>query len=173
MELVQSPLVPNFPYKTIWNPHVPPKINLFFWTASLSKISTQDSLQRRNFKLASRCPLCLSHCEFTEHLLLSCQFACKVWSLILPSHSSWIPPLSILQLAQTWSSNTITGPAKLIWDLVPAAVLWEIWNERNTRIFQEKSQSYFQDLMFNHRPIIEYMDSDSETPVMVDFLKPH
>ncbi|RZC85287.1 hypothetical protein C5167_041467 [Papaver somniferum] len=114
MELVQSPLVPNFPYKTIWNPHVPPKINLLFWTASLSKISTQDSLQRRNFKLASRCPLCLSHCESTEHLLLSCQFACKVWSLILPSHSSWIPPLSILQLAQTWSSNTITGPAKLI-----------------------------------------------------------
>lgn len=53
MEQIQSPLIPNYPYKTIWNPHVPPKINLFFWTASLNKISTQDSLQRRNFKLAS------------------------------------------------------------------------------------------------------------------------
>ncbi|XP_026405634.1 uncharacterized protein LOC113300647 [Papaver somniferum] len=143
VENAQDVSVTNFPYKAIWNPHVPPKICFFYWTATHNKIATQDSLQHRNFKLASRCPLCPVECESTEHLLLNCHFSRKVWSLILPRTRWWIPPLTVLQLAQTWSSKGILGPAKEIWDLVPAVVIWALWNERNRRIFEDKSLSHF------------------------------
>ncbi|XP_026430763.1 uncharacterized protein LOC113327856 [Papaver somniferum] len=143
-EFPRDPSSPPFPYKSIWNNHVPPKVCFFYWTAALCKISTQDSLQHRSYSLASRCPLCKSERESTQHLLLSSQFTRTVWSLILPNHIPWNPPPSIIHLAQSWSFKDINGLAKEIWDMVPAAIIWVIWNERNNRIFEENYLSNFQ-----------------------------
>ena len=64
-----------FPYRSIWNPVIPPRMSFFAWEASWGKVLTLDQLKRRGRALANRCFLCEEDEEDINHLLLHCKKA--------------------------------------------------------------------------------------------------
>ena len=60
----------DFPWQSIWNPIVPPKLGFFAWEASWGKVLTLDQLKRRGISLVNRCCLCEESEETIDHLLI-------------------------------------------------------------------------------------------------------
>ena len=59
----------TFPFKSIWNPCVPSKIEFIFaWETSWGKILTLDQLKRRRRVLANRYFLCEEDEEMVDYL---------------------------------------------------------------------------------------------------------
>ena len=68
-KLVHS-LPTAFPFRSIWNPIVPPKLGFFAWEASWGKVLTLDQLKRRGIPLANMCFLCEDDEETIDHMLI-------------------------------------------------------------------------------------------------------
>jgi hypothetical protein len=122
---------------SVWKIWAPPKIKFFAWLFVQDRIWTSDRLERRNWNNWGNCPLCNRAVESVEHLFVHCRFSIRLWTLI----KDWLG-LHLLQL-NTWR----TLPFSDWWSLVTKrkgmasfALLasWEIWNERNARVFKNK-----------------------------------
>jgi len=87
--------------------------------------------------------MCRKEEETLDHLLDRCEFASMIWVkaetrfrrtdkvLGHPDHS-----------ISDWCTNTFGNPLlNQIWELFPRFVVWELWKERNSRIFEGKDKS--------------------------------
>ena len=91
-----SPTV-EFPYRLVWNPVVPPKIEVFAWEASWGKALTMDQLKRQGLTLVNRYVMCEEDEETIDHLLIHCKCAKLLWDLFLSIvEISWVFPHSVL-----------------------------------------------------------------------------
>uniref|UniRef100_A0A8I7BH24 Reverse transcriptase zinc-binding domain-containing protein n=1 Tax=Hordeum vulgare subsp. vulgare TaxID=112509 RepID=A0A8I7BH24_HORVV len=127
----------------IWGAWATGKCRFFVWTAILSKILTADVLLRSNNYF---CPLCMRNLETTYHLLVDCPWSRLVWDAI-----ATMTKLPSLELA-TWNdSSDLKTWMNMRFRLAQAdnrkkvltvmhLVLWEIWLERNRRIFSLDSR---------------------------------
>ena len=73
----------DFPSKVIWYSWVPPKVGIFAWEATWSKILTFDKVQKRWCATANRCYLCGKEEESCD-LLIHCNVTSGVASSFLP-----------------------------------------------------------------------------------------
>ena len=95
----------------------------------------------------SRCPLCVSDEENADHLLLHCSFASEVWKDSLKiSLDRFSMPANTQELMKTWANISPFNTAKkdilkASWMWLPKFICWKLWNERNNRIFREKSST--------------------------------
>ncbi|XP_026442183.1 uncharacterized protein LOC113341574 [Papaver somniferum] len=130
--------VDDFPWFFIWKPDIPPKINFLVWCAFHGNLNTLDMLQCKGMDVYSSCVLCGDSPESKNHLLLHCKIARKIWSALTPTENwSWVFPESMMALAHTWQNNHLSNSGKVVWGLIPAAIIWIIWTERNCRTFEE------------------------------------
>ncbi|CAH1425832.1 unnamed protein product [Lactuca virosa] len=69
--------------KIDWIPEVPTKVRCFIWRAVLNGIPTACALQKRgiNFNIVM-CSYCDLEREDTDHVLIKCSMAAKVWEEI-------------------------------------------------------------------------------------------
>ena len=70
----------DFPWHSIWNPIVPPKLGFFAWEASWGK-------EREGIPLVNRCFLCEEEEETIDHLLIHCSRAKMLWNLFFAMRS--------------------------------------------------------------------------------------
>ena len=63
-----SPAI-EFPYRSIWNPVVPPKIGFFAWKVAWGKVLTLDQLKCRGRAFANICFMC----EEDEETFVDCR----------------------------------------------------------------------------------------------------
>jgi hypothetical protein len=49
----------------------------------------------------------------------------------------WVMPSSVLDLLTGWGTVLGCGPGFRIWKQVPLCVLWGLWRERNSRLFED------------------------------------
>ncbi|XP_059066332.1 uncharacterized protein LOC131857651 [Cryptomeria japonica] len=79
--------------------------------------------------------------ESLDHLLLQCEEAQKVQSFLL-GKLGWMVPLpnTVLDLFSSWKIPSRRSVFSNLWLVAPSLVIWEIWKERNRRIFQEKEE---------------------------------
>ena len=98
----------DFPWRSIWNPIVPPKLGSFAWEASWGKVLTLDQLKRRGIPLVNRCCLCEENEETIDHLLIHCSRAMMLWDLLLAiTNFNWVFPHTVRQLLLAWQSASV------------------------------------------------------------------
>lgn len=137
-----------FDTKRLWKAKAEPKVLLFAWTAMYEKAPTADNLEAKGWDNNVVCPLCLTSAETNYHLLISCEFAQEVLKLVTtrasrPNLLQNIPPN--VQVAQ-WLQYATEQVPKEHRRVMTGKILyawWNIWKERNRRIFQgiEKNQT--------------------------------
>ena len=131
---------------SIWKTWALPKAKFFTWLITQNRVWTSDRLARRGWDHSPFCPLCRATMETSLHLISECRYTRRIWGRIatwvaLPDLSppNWKPSSNTLD----WWINVTTIPAtprKAVRTLV-MLVIWEIWKERNMRIFQHKESS--------------------------------
>jgi hypothetical protein len=117
------------------------KIKLFVWMVQHKKILTWKNLRKKGFVGPSRCQLCGLHEETMDHLLHLCTFTSTLWN--------WVAPIfrqtdrdenDITKTLKNWrknlSENETVNTAST---LIPGFLIWDVWKERNNRIFNDKA----------------------------------
>ncbi|XP_026451805.1 uncharacterized protein LOC113352163 [Papaver somniferum] len=131
--------VDNFPHHFVNKNGVPPKVSLLLWCAVHGILNSLDMLNRKGMEVYSSCILCGNCNESQEHLLLHCKVAYKTWMAVMPkTHWAWVFPETMYSLAHSWSHSSLSSNGKVVWDLIPSAIVWILWRERNCRIFEDK-----------------------------------
>jgi hypothetical protein len=93
------------------------------------------------------CPLCRTTPETTLHLLAECRYSRRIWTVVanwLGIHdllpSEWTPTTSTSDWWISVTSTPNTPPHKGLRSIT-LLVSWEIWKERNRRIFDHRESS--------------------------------
>ncbi len=107
------------------------------------ELLTADRLVKRGWIGPSICSLCCADGKNLDHLFFTCPYAVAVWEGIL---FKW--PLSCVRLldssgdlATRWrmAREPSRGPSQAEFDTTFAAGCWELWIERNKKIFDNLS----------------------------------
>lgn len=124
-----------------WTPTIlkgscPAKINLFNWLARDNKILTLENLaMRRCNQLHSiTCVMCHADIESVDHLLIHCPVASHLWLFFGQLLGGCRAPQSLKDLWGDWRKH-LKKPLIPFWDWLTRAIIWNIWLERNNRIF--------------------------------------
>jgi ribonuclease HI len=172
-------------WNKIWSLKHWPKITLFLWLVSHSSILTWDNLTKRGFVGPSLCILCGEAEETMNHLLNSCPYTAQIWdqAAIIMRTSDRLRD-SILETIMEWRDKAFHSPyLNHIWQLLPGFVLWQVWKERNRRIFRSTSIPWQQCWRYCHRNIMETLHlrnwssvdltcPPSELPILRYWLQP-
>jgi hypothetical protein len=129
---------------TVWKAWAPPKVKFFAWLANQNRIWTNDRLAKRGWQNSGPCPLCKQASETVDHLFYKCRYTIRLWDMIKGwlqlghlDTSNW----HLFQSANDWwvsqSDNNI--PNRKAMATLTMLISWTIWNERNARVFRQKS----------------------------------
>ena len=134
--------ISTLPLELCWDPAGLPKAGIFLWAAMQKRILTADRIRKMGFEGPSRCILCKEAEENPEHLLYACKVSQECWRW-LQSKLNWTSPLASKWIDHLlgWPKNASHKIYGKLWNISPAIVLWEIWKERNRRLFQNQSLS--------------------------------
>jgi hypothetical protein len=129
----------SFNSSAIWEASAEGKHKLFMWLFVQNRILSADCLLLRSWTCNPVCILCDQGRETAAHLCLHCVFAREVWFLV----SNWSPGLIVAPQqgfsTEQWWNIAVQGRPKHIARKVAAILMctaWNIWKERNPRIFQ-------------------------------------
>ena len=130
------------PVSSLWHKDVPLKVVLFAWRLFHDRLPTKDILFRRqviNFD-AQACVGESGEMETSSHLLLHCDMFGSGWYFIL----RWLGIYFVLPsdvISHFIQFSFLCGAAKSkrsILQVIWYATMWEIWKERNNRVFNNK-----------------------------------
>jgi hypothetical protein len=121
-----------------------PKITLFLWLVLHSSILTWDNLLKRGFTGPSICTLCGGAEETLNHLLNTCPYTAQVWDQVaIIMRTSDRLRDSVIDTLSNWRDKAFSSPyLNRVWQLLPGFVLWQIWKERNRRIFRNQAHPW-------------------------------
>lgn len=127
-------------WKRLWKIKVPQKIKHFLWKICHNSIPVLANLWKKKLVNSALCPLCLKEPKTIEHTLLLCEWTRGVWFGL---QIQCIPDRSRLSTLHEWMamkfeefSRTQDFQEFAISSL--CCVLWSIWKERNSAIFEKK-----------------------------------
>lgn len=129
----------NIVFDFIWKNVAPHRVQCFGWLTQLGRVKT--SLYLYNLGIIQNledvaCKFCNLEHESLDHLLLHCQFVWELWSEVLSWWDiQWVVPQNVNALFIWWMNCKIKSSQKIIWNCIPLAVIWSIWNMRNNHIF--------------------------------------
>ncbi|WVZ90520.1 hypothetical protein U9M48_036814 [Paspalum notatum var. saurae] len=129
----------------IWRARAENKCKVFAWILIKNKILTADNLAARGWPHQTSCTLCNGPMESALHLCLSCPYAQEVWNHVLAWENLSLPqqaePRYATNLGEWWESAATLFPASRRRDFSGVVIytMWNIWKERNRRIFENCS----------------------------------
>lgn len=132
--------ITHAPFKPIWTTQAEPKQRFFGWILLHQRALTAENLLKRRWPCDWICCLCTSAFEDNCHLAKECPFSTAVWDKICQwqGHCNIPQQQTANSLAEWWNMLCQISPAprrkKILGDLI--VTWWNIWIERNRRIFQ-------------------------------------
>ena len=142
---IHPPLVPSVTVSDLWHMDVPPKVVLFAWRLFRDRLPTKDNLHHRDVvdRDSRSCVAGCGSIETSQHLLLHCNIFGLVWYFIYRwLDISAVVPAQVLQhFHQFRFSGGISKKRRSILQVIWFATAWEIWKERNNRLFNDKECS--------------------------------
>ena len=91
-------------WKKVWKADCIPKVNSFIWLLCHNKLLTAENLRKRGINGPSRCPLCNSDEESSNHLFLQCKFSLLIWGSVLPHGMDLHFPDNAVHLFREWNN---------------------------------------------------------------------
>ncbi|XP_020252239.1 uncharacterized protein LOC109829580 [Asparagus officinalis] len=130
-------------HDTVWDKLNYPKHSFIMWLAIQDKLLTQDRLHKRGIIQSNQCLLCEGAvAESRNHLFFDCNFSNCVWNGIM----EWLKfkwRSADWYLLMNWYTSRLRGKGskQRIKRLALTATIYNIWRERNARIFKEEFRS--------------------------------
>ncbi|XP_020262887.1 uncharacterized protein LOC109838866 [Asparagus officinalis] len=129
-------------HDTVWENLCYPKHSFILWLTVNDKLQTQDRLLKHGIIQASVCKLCDGTSESRNHLFFECKLSNFVWNGIMEwlkfkwRSCDWSALLN-------WYSFRLRGKCikQKIKSMALAAVVYNIWRERNNRMFKLKNRA--------------------------------
>jgi len=139
---ISPPLVNPVPVADLWHKDVPLKVVLFAWRLLRDRLPTKENLYHRGV-LDRDSILCAAGCDLVEssqHLFLHCNIFGSVWHLIYRwlGISAVVPSQVSAHFTQFSVSGGVGNKRRSITQVIWFATVWEIWKERNNRLFNDK-----------------------------------
>lgn len=134
--MLHTGAAPFLGHNLIWRAWAPLKVKIFLWLALRRRHWTADRRRRHGLEAQDRCHLCDQSPESIDHVLALCPYSRKVWFLVLQAMGVQLSPSSATTLQ--WRHrirSAATGPRKKGLDTLFALVSWQLWKERNARLF--------------------------------------
>nr|AAM08521.1 Putative retroelement [Oryza sativa Japonica Group]AAP51826.1 retrotransposon protein, putative, LINE subclass [Oryza sativa Japonica Group] len=128
----------------LWHAKGPAKCKFFLWFAFQRRCWTADLLLKRGLDSHSASPFCGQELETANHILLDCIFARQVWLRVLsPLGWTTLSPPRGSCLQDWWPSSRVGLPGHLraSFDSMVLLVSWQLWKERNSRVFDSALSS--------------------------------
>jgi hypothetical protein len=126
-----------FPWKCCWKPKVPPRVAFFLWTTVLSKILTVENLRKRHIIIVSWCCMCKSNKESIDNLFIHCLVEKELRNAVFCIFGVlWVMSQTVRELIEGW--HVFKHHQIRIWTVVPHCIIWSLWRERNSRIFEDR-----------------------------------
>lgn len=130
-----------------WKTKAPPKCRFFTWLMLQNRIWTAARLLMRECPNEYFCPLCIRNLETVSHLFKECHYSSMIWDKL--GHWLRIQRLQPANWEQTedfgqWFLNLGNSCAATKRDGLRSLVMlavWEIWKERNRRVFNNAARS--------------------------------
>ncbi|KAL5549263.1 hypothetical protein UlMin_004494 [Ulmus minor] len=123
---------------------------VFAWLVFHGKLNTCDRVQRKNPQMnlfPNMCAMCKKDAETADHLFLHCMTARYLWVKVLGEVGLyWVDPATVkgIMLDRTLGFGR-NKMAQTLWNCMVFSLLWNIWMERNSRIFEDK-ESVLEDI---------------------------
>lgn len=129
-----------------WKMKAPPKCRFFIWLLLQDHIWTAARLQLRQWPNEYFCQLCVRNLETASHLFMECPVVRSLWERV----ALWVRQASLRP--SNWVGATLPDWFIKITTDLPAAkkqglrslimlVMWEVWRERNARVFRKECRS--------------------------------
>jgi hypothetical protein len=151
----------QFNGNSIWKAEAEGKHKFFAWLLVQCKILTADKLMARQWPCNPLCSLCNQEQETAAHLVLHYSYAKQVWEKM----ASWTqqlvrPPTDSLEIIDWWQKELAQLPPKTRRN--KAALLmycaWNIWKERNRRVFDQVSKTPAEVMQEIKAEVIEHQE---------------
>lgn len=131
-----------FPHKQVWNPKVPLKVSFLIWSICHDGAPTLDMLLRAGLIQNDICLLCDTEQETQNHLFLHCSETRKLWRYFLDNFKLlWVFSDSVKRNVWEWSSFKCRSFKRKLWSILPFAIWWTVWNERNNRLYMNQRRN--------------------------------
>lgn len=140
-----------FDFNSLWKAPAEPKMCFFGWLILHQKTLTAQNLLRRHWPCNWICCLCTSAFEDTNHLLnaetkhlfCQCAFVRDVWTQVHAWQNLAATPFQPMDVSSSWDQINSSGTSSQKQVLRGALLTtwWNVWLERNRRIFQNVSCS--------------------------------
>lgn len=124
--------------KNVWRLKTQPKIKTFLWKAPVRALPTGEQLIRRGIGNTPSCHRC-GELESVEHILLSCAKAREVWAMVPIPQPRWDQILTTLDFLEKTSKTPVLPPIGITTASLQSWVCWNLWIDRNSSIFENKT----------------------------------
>jgi len=139
--ILKDQLIKDKLWEKVWSPRIWPKISTFLWLLSHNRILTWDNLRKRKFEGPSICLNCKMEEETAVHLMQLCPFSRILWEKVTfrcQKEGRKIGDLN--NTIRNWPQAPYqSNILNTLWQIIPGIVMWNLWKERNRRIFKNQS----------------------------------
>lgn len=122
----------------IWKTWAPLKVKMFLWLAFLRRHWTADRRIRHGLQSHTTCLLCDQEAETMEHILIRCSYSQQIWWFLLQrlGFATIHPGAGVIQ--DWWATLRVQLPGgkRKGFDTLFALISWQLWKERNARVFR-------------------------------------
>ena len=126
-------------HKLVWFNLNMPKHAFIAWLAMLNRLPTKDTLMAWGMEMEGNCVFCGEQ-ETKSHLFFGCSFSQRIWKKVLQLCGLQRRVLNWEQEVQ-WAIQRLKGKAltSMLMRIAWSAFIYNIWRERNCRIYAQKS----------------------------------